>query len=47
MLLLRQVRNSMRNEGDPNGPFGECYPRPEGLPKVAAVVHLGSLKDET
>ena len=36
-----------KRRGDPNGPFGEYYPRPEGLPTAAAVVHLGSLKAKT
>ena len=36
-----------KRRGDPNGPFGEWNPRPEGPPTAAAVVHLGSLKAKT
>ena len=36
-----------KRRGDPNGPFGEYNPRPEGQPIASAVVHLGSLKAKT
>ena len=32
-----------KRRGDPNGPFGECNPRPTTMPTVSAVVRLGSL----
>ena len=38
---------SAKRRGDPNGPWGEYNPRPENLPIVSAIVHLGSLKAKT
>ena len=36
-----------KRTGNPNGPWGEYNPRPEGHHIVSAVVHLGSLKAKT
>ena len=46
-ITTAKEESNAKRRGDPNGPWGEYNPRPEGLPIASAIVHLGSLKAKT